>query len=208
MSVWTTKALDRPREYIVIKHTLPGINYSINGVKFRSGYAVVEKASKVYLQLKKIPVLTNAKEFPLTTLRKLPFITRTADIMLIFGRDVYNEYLKAIAPVIKQEENVKIQEAITEHIATGGCTYLISDGRICGNNSLEYSPSNFCTFHLIEDPLIEQFGIKKPKYMTKQERKDFKEKVVKVLESNKKAVKNLKTVDLANKVTNNGDKVE
>jgi hypothetical protein len=95
MSIWTTKTLDRGREYIVIKHTLRGVNYVVNGIRFRESYAVVEKGSKTYAMLKKIPVLRQAEEFPLSHLRKLKFITRIADIKQVYGQDVYVKFLEA-----------------------------------------------------------------------------------------------------------------
>lgn len=94
MSVWTTKSLDRDKIYIVIQHSLKGVNYVVNGVKFRNSYAVVEKDSKVYHSLKKVPVLRLAKEFPLTYLKKLSFITRPIDIKTVYGQDVYRRFLE------------------------------------------------------------------------------------------------------------------
>lgn len=108
MSVWTTKALDRARSYIVIQHTLRGVNYVINGVRFRDSYAVVEKDSKTYYGLKKVPVLRAVKEFPLTHLSKLPFITRPLDIKMVYGQDVYVTFLR------EQEKEQEAQQALAE----------------------------------------------------------------------------------------------
>ena len=94
MSVWTTKSLERDKVYVVVQHTLKGVNYVVNGVKFRNSYAVVEKDSKVYHSLKKVPVLRSAKEYPLTYLKKLSFITRTVDIKTVYGQDVYRRFLE------------------------------------------------------------------------------------------------------------------
>ena len=88
MTVWTTRTTNRSGEYIVIKHQLRGINYRVKGVRFRDGYAVVEKGSKTHAELKKIPLLQNAEEFELLHLRKLRFITRTADVKAVYGTDV------------------------------------------------------------------------------------------------------------------------
>lgn len=95
MSVWTTKSLERDVRYVVMQHTLKGVNYVVNGVKFRDSYAVVEKDSKTYYMLKKVPVLRGAKEYPLTHLRKLPFISRTLDVKTVYGQDVYMRFLAA-----------------------------------------------------------------------------------------------------------------
>ena len=107
MSVWTTKALERAVDYVVMQHTLKGVNYVINGVKFRDSYAVVEKNSKVYQMLRKVPVLRGAKEFPLTHLRKLPFISRTLDVKTVYGQDVYMRFLAA-------EETERQSQALLE----------------------------------------------------------------------------------------------
>lgn len=108
MSVWTTKALDRARNYIVFQHTLRGVNYVVNGVRFRDSYAVVEKNSKTYHNLKKVPVLRSSKEYPLTYLSKLSFITRQSDIRVVYGQDVYVSFLR------EQEKEQAEQHAIVE----------------------------------------------------------------------------------------------
>ena len=76
MSTWSTKTLGRDKEFVVIQHKIRDINGMINGVKFRGGYAVVEKDSKTYINLKKLPMLKNAPEYPLTHLSNLIFVTR------------------------------------------------------------------------------------------------------------------------------------
>lgn len=103
MSIWTTKSLESDKNYIVLQHTLKGVNYVINGVKFRDSYAVVEKNSKTYYMLKKVPVLRASKEYPLLHLCKLPFITRSIDVKSVYGQDVYVKYLKEI----EKEKNLQ-----------------------------------------------------------------------------------------------------
>jgi len=110
MSVWTTKALTGDRNYIVIQHTLKGVNHVVNGVKFRDGYAVVEKDSKTYYMLKKVPVLRAAKEYPLIHLKKLKFITRTADIKMVFGQDVYRRFIEEE----QKQRNLEIKQHTLE----------------------------------------------------------------------------------------------
>ena len=104
MSVWTTKAFEKARDYIVIQHTLRGVNYVVNGIRFRDSYAVVEKNSKTYHTLKRIPVLRATKEFPLTHLAKLPFITRHTDIKMVYGQDVYVSFLREYQEQENQEK--------------------------------------------------------------------------------------------------------
>ncbi len=94
--MWGVRSSGRDRNYVVMKHSLRGIDGQIHNIKFRDGFAVVDKNSKAYRQLKSFPNLRNAKEFPLTFLRSLPFITRTRDIEMVYGRDVYLSYLDAV----------------------------------------------------------------------------------------------------------------
>lgn len=110
MSVWTTKSLESDKDYIVMQHTLKGVNYVISGVKFRDSYAVVEKNSKIYYMLKRVPVLRGSKEYPLTHLSKLPFITRSSDVKMVFGQDVYRRYLEELNKDSEQQELAKKQE--------------------------------------------------------------------------------------------------
>jgi len=112
MSVWTTKSLEKDIKYIVIKHYVPGINGKIHGVTFRHSFGVVQKDSKTHRNLKRMPVFKNAVEQPLTFLSKLPFITRSKDIQLIYGREVYSKYLLALEEerqAAKLAEQAKIE---------------------------------------------------------------------------------------------------
>jgi len=206
MSVWLTRSLERPRNYIVLQHTLKGVNHTVNGIKFRDGYAVVEKDSKVYLNLKKIPVLRASKEYPLTHLKKLPFITRTSDIRTVYGQDVYVKFLeeaeleaarleqekeqkridelKAKADLEKQlaEAQIANNETLIEEIKSNipiivKCCYTTQDGTLCKEDAVEHSPSGHCNQHLLEDPRLAQYGFEVPKFMTKDERRAFRSKV-------------------------------
>lgn len=110
MSVWSTRSLESDKNYVVMQHSLRGVNYVINGVKFRDSYAVVEKNSKTYYMLKKVPVLRAAKEYPLTHLTKLPFITRTMDIKSVYGQDVYRRFLEEVEKDKVSQEIAKEKE--------------------------------------------------------------------------------------------------
>lgn len=206
MSVWTTKSLERDRSYIVMQHALRGVNHTINGIKFREGYAVVEKDSKVYFTLKRIPVLRNAKEFPLTHLKKLPFITRTQDIRTVYGQDVYATYLYEVeqakiaeeqAAVAKREQEVQAKQELEKQLDAAKqandevkveeikanipilvkCSHRTPDGTLCETDALEYSPSGLCGNHLLEDPRLAEYGFEVPSFMTKDEKKAFRTKV-------------------------------
>jgi hypothetical protein len=206
MSVWTTKTLNSNKEYVVLRHTLKGINGSIQGVKFRDSYAVVEKNSKVYHSLKKVPVLIAATEYPLIFLKNLPFITRSNDIKTVYGQEVYTKYLlaekafqeneklrlKAEKLKLDQEQNEKREEelSVREELIkkaeeTGEdiqipeiikCCFRTQDGTLCNHNAVDYSLSNYCEKHLIEDPKLVELDLAKPKYMTKKEKIAFKNK--------------------------------
>jgi hypothetical protein len=187
MSVWSTKALNRNSEFIVVKHKLRGINYTVKGIKFRDGFAVVEKDSKTYFELKKLPVLRNMEEFPLLHLRKLKFITRTADVKLIFGQDVYRVYLAALQIALDNEAE-QAEEALVIAHAEQEVSHLTEDvkchfrspnsGELCNFPYLKKSLSKYCTKHILEDPKLEEMGFEKvPRFISKKERQELKEKI-------------------------------
>lgn len=191
MSVWTTKALDRERNYILLIHNLRGVNLTIHGVKFRDSYAVVEKDSKKYYHLKRLPNLKNAKEIELKHLRNLPFISRPLDVKMVYGQDVYLQYLKEIQPLIDQNKKEPvIKEEIEDR--SSKCNYVLDNGDLCGCYKLPNSPSGYCKTHLLKDPLLEELGIEIPKYLSKNQRKKVIESVVRRL--NKVSKKKMKEI--------------
>lgn len=173
MAVWSTKYLGKDRNYVVLKHQLPNVNYSVGEIKFRGGYTVIEKDSKSYFNLKKIPILRGAKEFPITFLGKLPFITRAKDISTIFGKDVYVHYIKAIAAAKEKEEVAQHQEDGTK------CAFTeTQSGEICNRDKLEESPSGYCHLHLLLDPQLSELGIEVPKFIPKAEKNDLRYTII------------------------------
>lgn len=181
--VWTIKSSKKDTKYIVIKHKLKNINSCIGSVKFRGGYAVVEKDSKEHAMIRRLSLLKNAQEFPLTHLRKLPFITRALDIKTIYGADVYAKYMKE---VMATEVVEKEQQEVVEHTEKNLCTCISkSTGKKCNLEASEESPSHYCRLHLLEDPKLEELGIHVPT-LTKDEVKDFRVSVVKKLQKMKK----------------------
>jgi hypothetical protein len=230
MSVWTTKNLGRDRELIVIRHPLRGVNNMINGVIFRESYGVVEKDSKTYHHLKKIPLLHKSEEYPLTHLKNLKFVTRVQDIKMVYGQDVYLAYLRAIEEAeqnkIKEELEAKaameaVEQARRKHeleqlaIAEAKmaeeasklaeamdkvdslpdeafgdveieveelpkitkCCFVKNDGNLCKHDALDYSPSKYCSLHLLEDEKLSEHGITLPGKMTKNEKKKARKAV-------------------------------
>lgn len=211
MSYWDTRSSGRRRDYVVLKHNLKGINTTIQGVRFRNGFAVLEKGSKAYLRLKSLPNLKRAKEYPLTYLRLLPFITRTQDIQTVYGRDVYYNYIWAMEEEqkAKQEEEQRAKQEAeqaeqekreqelkqAEEAEKSGdveqkpeitkCTHRTNKGKLCKNDAVEGSPSNYCEIHLLKDPKLKELGIEVPSYMTKKEKKKFKNTVINKLNKRK-----------------------
>lgn len=187
MSVWTTKSSGRARTFIVIQHKLKGFNQFINGVRFREGYAVVEKDSKTYATLKKLPLIKSAREFPLSFLMKLPFITRTMDIKLIYGAEVYEHFTKEFA--VKVEED-KVQQKVEQeisHVHSNKCAFrAAATDELCKFDALELSPSGHCHKHLYDDPKLAELGIEVPKFLTKKEKGPAREKIMSQLEKAKK----------------------
>ncbi len=182
MSYWLTKGTTDDRDYIIIRHTIPGVNYVINGVKFRGGFAVVEKNSKLYFSLKKLPALKNSKELPLLFLKKLPFITKPYDVFTIYGKDVYNKYITLLDEDVNKELQIQKEEAVEQHIASGGCKFIKENGEICSFEAHKYSPSQYCKIHMYSDPEIDKLNIHKSRFMDKDEKKAWKDKVFKELE--------------------------
>lgn len=181
--VWATKSLERVREYVVIKHTLKDMNSNVAGVKFRGGYAVVEVGSKAYIQLKKLPLIKNNADLPLVFLRKLPFITRTIDVKLVYGQDVYAQYLKDLHAEIDKEVVVATEKQEVIHVEVdSGCAYKTPKGDLCGHKAMKGSPSKYCKIHLLEDPKLADLGIVVPDRLTREEKKDYRAKIASKLE--------------------------
>lgn len=186
MSVWTTKAFDRDREYIVIKHILRNVNYRIKGVRFRDGFGVVEKGSKIYIDLKRIPQLRKAQEFPLTFLKQLPFITRSRDVEMVYGREVYSKYVRMLELERAEKEVVQKEAAEEQHVEEGAkCQFRTVQGTLCKFDAMEKSPSGYCKMHILQDPKLEELGFHVPKNMTKKDRRQFKKELLDDLETTK-----------------------
>lgn len=181
MSVWTTKALSTDKHYVVLKHKLKGINYVVQGVKFRDSYAVVEKGSKTYSMLLRMPIFHGCQELPLVYLRKLKFITRASDVKTIYGQDVYRHYLRVLdEQIIEEQEQQKVEEVLA-HTSEGKCNFIGKTGELCSHEALRNSPSHYCKLHILEDAKLQDYGIKVPGFITKQEKAELKEKVIKQL---------------------------
>lgn len=181
MSVWSTKSSGRDRDYVLLQHPLRGVNYIIKGVKFRESYAVVEKDSKTYNELLKMPLLKTCIEHDLLFLRKLKFITRSGDVRMVYGEDVYRFYIRKLQVELDKEAAVehKVQEEV--HLAGELCKYRTEANELCKLTALDVSPSGYCQRHILEEPKLAELGIAVPRFIPKKERAEAKEKVIKQL---------------------------
>jgi hypothetical protein len=139
-----------PREYVVVKHQLRGIDTEILGIRYREGYGVVAKNSKEYYNLKKIK-LAVAEEYPLTILKTLKCITNDAQVKTIWGNAVYASYKKAITAAIRQAEKTQ-EPVLIEEITNVRCEGTTAAGQQCKNDSVEGSV--FCKKHIHFDRRI------------------------------------------------------
>lgn len=180
--VWSTKYLGKERDYIVIKHRLSDIDGFIEGVKFRRGYGVVDKNSKAYIRLKKLPLIKDGLEFPIIHLKKLKFIIRNRDIETVYGKDVYIHFMNKYTEYMTVKNEQDRVEAENQHLSDDvHCKYRKDDGELCKNEVCDVSPSQYCIPHLFKDPQLESLNIKIPKMLTKDEKKELREKVIKKL---------------------------
>jgi len=186
MSLWSTRSVDtnRTKNYVVIKHRLRDVNGTIHGVKFRGGFAVLDKNTKRYSEIKKLPLLREAPEFPIEFLRKLKFITRSTDVQVIWGKDVYYHYMKALTEVMtKEAEEKKVVEEKVHVEETCRCNFRVTSGDLCKNDALDVSPSGYCNIHLLQDDKLAELGFDIPKRLSKDEKKVYKAKIIKKLKS-------------------------
>lgn len=185
---WSTKSIasNNQKEYVVVQHKLRGFNGSFLGVRFREGYGVLLKDSKVFHNLKRNSMLKTQNTMPLLTLKNLKFVCSPKQIEYIYGKDIYYHYVQQLNE-FNQEKKIedKIEEDET-HIESGLCQYRLANESFCARNALDYSPSKHCTYHLFKDPLYEELGIVVPRFIAKDEYKRVKNKIIKQLKQLKR----------------------
>jgi hypothetical protein len=165
---WSTKSFGG-KNYIVLQHPLKGTYTKVCGVKFHDGYGVVEKDSKAHKMLRQMPIFRKAKEFPLTILKSLKFVTRSRDIDLIYGKDIYISYQRALQEHEKVQEEQKFEETKSERNTNNSnkCKYLLLHNRYCENEKVPGS-TGYCRMHIMSDTeLIKEIGIEIPSYFDK-----------------------------------------
>jgi len=146
MRYYTVKC--KPRDYVVVKHQVSGINTEINGITYREGYGVVLRNSKEYTQLKHIR-LAIASEHPIELLGKLKCVIRPSEIKNIWGNNVYSAYLMAVKA--DSERTVPLQD-VEKRVY---CSHVKEDGTVCKRYRLDKLTT--CRFHVLHDPKLSKY---------------------------------------------------
>ena len=165
---WNTKSYGG-RNYTLVQHPLRDTSTKIHGIKFHCGYGVVEKDSKAYKMLRAMPLFRNAKEFPLTLLKSLKFVTRAQDIALIYGKDVFITYQRELIEHNKKQEEQKFEDTKSERNSDNcsKCKYLLLHNDFCSNERI-FGSTGYCRMHILEDrELIKEMGVEIPSYVGK-----------------------------------------
>ena len=172
MAYYKTVSDSVERDYVVIKHSIPNVNSNVMGVRFRNSWAVVEKNSKLHHRLKKLPMLKNSREEPLSFLKKLTFINRPLDVKLIYGADVYAKYVRLDQAIIKkEEEDLKVLGEKLHLEDETKCKFRVESGSFCKSKVHTPEISSYCPIHLLNDPRLEEINFTIPTAMDKKERK-------------------------------------
>lgn len=151
------------REYIVVKHQLPGINTEVLGIRYVDGFGVVAKGSKEHSRLKQVRMAV-IDEFPITFLSKIKSVINKAQIKVLWGADVYRCFLQHEA---KKEAQPEVLKAAVE---TPFCVGNKADGEKCGASSLR--GFKHCRAHIEQDDKLQPY-IKDMKLMPVTERRKF-----------------------------------
>jgi hypothetical protein len=140
------------QKYVLIKHPLKLVGKSyLCGAMFINGVAVLQRGSKAYKILASNPIMKNKRELGLE--RLLDYGFKSKSIPLLFGKDVYFEFQKAVEAKKAQtvvEALEHVEAPLVEEIPSGPfCVYTKKDGSACTNSVHEYSKTNkYCFGHL------------------------------------------------------------
>lgn len=158
----------RNLEFIVVKHKLKGLETELLGIRYREGYAVVAKNTKVYQELKKIRNAIDA-EFPITHLSKLGCVINDKQIQYIWGKAVYDYYLK-------EKFKVETTDEVTQRLIDAPeCEHIKEDGNKCLSKAIK--GSKYCIHHFRFDERVKEDFEKMPK-MPKKEKKALIQKLI------------------------------
>ena len=142
-------------QFIVIQHSLRGFEGEIHGIKYRQGYGVVVKNSKVYRDLKKIKPTPINKEFEITHLENLKCVINSRQIQYIWGKAVY-EYYKRVKFKTDNPHDIRVT---TKELPE--CIGQTKAGAKCKSKAIK--GSEYCKKHIQHDPRIkddcEKLGI-------------------------------------------------
>jgi len=134
------------KEYIVIRHKIPGVDVNLFGVRYRAGYGVVAKGSKEYHRLKNVPRAV-AQEFHISVLKTLNFITRDEEVNVIWGAAVYNYYMK--------HKELKEGETLERKVVRARkCKGQTKAGDRCKRDALK--GFDYCMMHIAEDEKVKE----------------------------------------------------
>lgn len=151
------------REYIVVKHQLPGINTEVLGIRYVDGFGVVARGSKEHLRLKQVRMAV-VDEYPITFLSKVKSVINKAQIKALWGSDVYRCYLEHEAKKEAQPEHIK------DAVETSFCIGHKSDGQPCQSAALR--DFKHCRAHIEQDDKLQPY-IKDMKMMPVNEKRKF-----------------------------------
>lgn len=192
MSFWVSKTINKSNldnyKYVLLKHRIRGFNGNVCGVKFRDGYCAIIENSKVHYMLRRTSALTKEEPMPLLFLKELKFINRLDDVKTIYGAEVFFHFMREyeafrqgkLEKEAKKETENKLQEE-KEHLENLGCHYRLNTGLLCSREAEKYSPSKYCTYHLLLDPKLDELGIKFPSFIARDEKKKVKNSVIRQL---------------------------
>ena len=165
-------------ELVVIKHALKDMNGNLLGVRFRCGYAVVAKNSKIYNSLKQLPLIKGQPDLPISVLMNTSFISRPMDVLTIYGKEAYNAYMQYVEEKLAADKQHAREEAQIAHLEENKCAYQVDKNSMCSHSKVE--PSKYCSRHILEDKeLIEKLKIKMPSRLTYEEQISWRAKVLK-----------------------------
>ena len=162
------------------------------GVRFRNGWAVVERGSKIYHRLRMLPMLKSPKEQPLSFLKQLPFITRSMDVKLIYGADVYAKYVTLDLKEQKLAEETKIVEEEKAHLdSETNCKFRLDTGSFCKHEVRNPEITSYCPTHITKDPRLAQTTFRMPVASSTKEKRKLRKTAFNKLKELKKTEEKL-----------------
>lgn len=154
------------REYIVVKHALPGLCTEILGIRYMDGYGVVAKDSKEHLRLKQVRMAVT-KELPITFLTNVKSVINRSQIKAIWGADVYRYFMEML-------ESKEASPISSKTIERPFCKHE-KEGRKCGNQSLD--GFSMCRRHIEFDSKVAP-KLSEMQMLPKDEKKKYVDAII------------------------------